>query len=173
MTRNLALPLLGIIIAAFGGIFALDMMFPLGTAVWLLYLLPLTLASATRMPTAPIVVALLACVAMAAGFMLDRSGIAPQVAALNRSMAGLVYVALGITGRSLILNRLRLTRTQWVNQAQIDVSRGMQGDLSPERLAKQVLTILADRLGARAAVVYARNGSGHRLLSSWGADAAA
>ncbi|MFC0200102.1 hybrid sensor histidine kinase/response regulator [Paracoccus rhizosphaerae] len=173
MTRNLDLPIIGIIIAAFGGIFALDMMFPLGTAVWLLYLLPLTLASATRLPSAPIVVALLACVAMAAGFMLDRSGIDPQVAAFNRSMAGLVYVALGVTGRRLILNRLQLTRTQWVNQAQIDVSRGMQGDLSPERLAKQVLTILGDRLGARAAVVYARNGSGHRLLSSWGVDDAA
>ncbi|WP_265500312.1 response regulator [Paracoccus beibuensis] len=170
MTRNFDPPILGIIVAAFGGIFALDMIFPLGAAVWLLYLLPLALASATRLPTTPIVVAVLACVAMLAGFLLDNSGISPQVAAFNRSMAGLVYLALGITGRSLILNRMRLIRSQWVNQAQVDVSRGMQGDLTPERLAKQVLAILAERIGARAAIVYARNGHGHRRLSSWGVD---
>lgn len=172
MTRTSDLTILCLIVAAFGGIFALDLMFPLGTAVWLLYLVPLALASSTRIPVIPIVVAVLACVAMFAGYVLDKFGIDPQVAALNRSMAGLVYLALGVTGRSLIMYRTRLIRSDWISKGQADVSRAMQGDLTPEKLARQVLAVLAERLGARAAVIYARNGHGHRRLACWGVDGA-
>ena len=66
MNRYLDQTILAVIVAAVGGVFALDMVFPLGTAVWLLYLVPLTVATTTRVPWAPMVVAVSACVAMTA-----------------------------------------------------------------------------------------------------------
>ena len=50
------------------------------------------------------------------------------------------------------------------------MNRAVQGDLTAEKLARQVLQVLADRIGARAAVAYARNGHGHLRLAQWGTD---
>ncbi|TGN55384.1 response regulator [Paracoccus liaowanqingii] len=161
-----------VILAALAGVFALDLQFPLGTAVWLIYILPLALAFRSTWPLLPLGVAVAACAAMAIGFGSDRAGIDPDVAAMNRTMAGLVYLTLGWIGRNLILNRERLMRGEWINQAQIDLSRALQGELSSDRLADQVLRVLADRIGARAAIAYARDGNGHRRLAHWGVDAA-
>ncbi|MBM3604084.1 MAG: response regulator [Alphaproteobacteria bacterium] len=162
--------ILAVIGAALLGIFFLDTLFPLGTAVWLLYILPLSLAFAARHSATPVVVAVLACLLMGVGFFIDQAGIDPRIAAANRMMAGLVYLALGVTGRSLIRNRERLTRSEWVHQGQVELSRAIQGELSAERLGQRVLKVLAERVGARAAVAYARNGHGYLRLASWGVD---
>ncbi|WP_415639397.1 GAF domain-containing sensor histidine kinase, partial [Paracoccus nototheniae] len=172
MTKIPDLTILIVIAAALCGVLALDLSFPLGSAVWLLYILPLALAFQGTRPMLPLGVAAVACVAMALGFGFDRAGIDPTVAAMNRILAGLVYLTLGWMGRSLIVNRQRLTQGEWINQAQIDLSRATQGELGAERLAQQVLGMLAERIDARAAVAYARDGSGHMRLAHWGVDAA-
>nr|WP_111298717.1 response regulator [Paracoccus saliphilus] len=167
------LTILVVIAASLGGVLFLDAQFPLGTAVWLIYILPLALAFVSSQPLIPVAVAVLACVLMGIGFIFDQAGIDPRVAAANRTMAGLVYLVLGLAGRALIINRERLTRSEWVHEGQVEVSRAMQGELSAERLGRQILQVLADRVGARAAVAYARNGHGYQRLASWGVDEAA
>nr|WP_281426508.1 response regulator [Paracoccus bogoriensis] len=42
--------------------------------------------------------------------------------------------------------------------------------MSPARLARQVLDTMAERIGARAAVAYARDGRGFLRLASWGTE---
>ena len=88
-------------------VFLLDLYVPLGTAVWLIYILPIALGFATTLPWVPVTVAVLSCLAMASGFFLELSNaaVAPHVAAINRTIAGIVYLVLGATGRVLIRNR--------------------------------------------------------------------
>ena len=170
MTKTQDLTILVVIAAALAGVFTLDLMVPLGTAVWLIYILPLSLAVFARWPALPVATAVLVCVAMALAFQKDNTGIDPTVAAVNRGLAGIVYLCLGFLGRRLIVTRGKLLDTDWITGTQVAVSRAVQGDLTAEKLARQVLQVLADRIGARAAVAYARNGHGHLRLAQWGTD---
>ncbi len=171
MTKTQDLTILVVIAAALAGVFTLDLMVPLGTAVWLIYILPLSLAVFARWPALPVATAVLVCVAMALAFQKDNTGIDPTVAAVNRGLAGIVYLCLGFLGRRLIVTRGKLLDTDWITGTQVAVSRAVQGDLTAEKLARQVLQVLADRIGARAAVAYARNGHGHLRLAQWGTTA--
>lgn len=173
MSKTLDQTIPVVIAAAIGGVFVLDMMVPLGTAVWLIYILPLALAMFSRWSVVPVVTAVAACLAMALAFTKSTGGIDPTVAAVNRSLAGLVYLSLGLMGRNLILNRQRLMDNDWITGAQVAVSRALQGEMAADRLGRQMLRVLAERIGARAAVVYAREGQGHQLLAQWGTDGAA
>lgn len=170
MTKTQDLTILVVIAAALAGVFTLDLMVPLGTAVWLIYILPLSLAVFARWPALPVATTVLVCVAMALAFQKDNTGIDPTVAAVNRGLAGIVYLCLGFLGRRLIVTRGKLLDTDWITGTQVAVSRAVQGDLTAEKLARQVLQVLADRIGARAAVAYARNGHGHLRLAQWGTD---
>ncbi|RJE80278.1 response regulator [Paracoccus sp. JM45] len=165
--------IIGLIVFALGAVFALDLFFPLGTAVWLIYILPLTLSFMCPWPVAPIIVAGLTCFAMGLGFGFDDASFGSGVALANRTMAGLVYIALAFGGRGLIINRERLMESEWVQKGQVGVGRAIQGELSVERFGQQVLRSLADRVGARAGVLYAREGDALTRLASWGADEAA
>tara|TARA_R110001606_G_scaffold38287_36_gene107261 strand:+ start:1076 stop:4141 length:3066 start_codon:yes stop_codon:yes gene_type:complete len=170
VTKTQDLTIVVVIAAALAGVFTLDLMVPLGTAVWLIYILPLSLAVFARWPALPVATAVLVCVAMALAFQKDNTGIDPTVAAVNRGLAGIVYLCLGFLGRRLIVTRGKLLDTDWITGTQVAVSRAVQGDLTAEKLARQVLQVLADRIGARAAVAYARNGHGHLRLAQWGTD---
>ncbi|MFN3275054.1 MAG: response regulator [Paracoccus sp. (in: a-proteobacteria)] len=173
MTQRPDLAIAMLIAPLVAGVFLLDLYYPLGTAVWLLYVVPLALAFLSRQPLMPAGVAVVTCALMVAGFMLDRAGISPGIAAANRTMAGVVYLALAALGYGLIVNRARLARSEWVHQGQVVTSRAIQGDLSAQRLAQQVLAALAEQIGARAAVAYTRNGRGFVRLAGWGVDTAA
>lgn len=172
MTNTPDLSILVVIVAAMGGVLVLDLLSPLGTAVWLIYLLPLALSFTVSRPFLPMGVAVLACIGMIVGFFFDRAGIDPQVAAVNRFMAGAVCLWLGWLGRRMILARRQLQRADWIAQAQIDISGAIQGDLTAARLGQQMLAVLAERVGARAAVAYARDGQGVVRLAHWGMDGA-
>ena len=171
-TKDLAtLSVIAVIICA---VFVLDLYVRLGTAVWLIYIIPLALSFSTRLPWAPAAVAVLSCLAMAAGFFLDgQAGIDPRVAATNRTMAGIMYLILGSMGRALIRNRKELGREAWVRQAEADVAQAVQGDPTAPQLGQRVLAVLAERIGARAAVAYASDAHGLERLAAWGVDDAA
>ncbi|WP_211659306.1 response regulator [Paracoccus indicus] len=167
------LTILAAVVLALGGVFALDLMFPLGTAVWLIYLLPLVLSFMCPWPVAPVLVAVVACAGMGLGFMFDEASFGTGVAIANRSMAGLVYLGLGIGGQAMIRTRERLLHTEWVQQGQVAIGRAIQGELSAERFGQQVLRSLAQRVDARAGVIYAREGESLHRLATWGVDEAA
>ncbi|GGF72928.1 signal transduction histidine kinase [Paracoccus acridae] len=168
-TRDLAI--LSLIVVLICAVFIFDLYVRLGTAVWLIYIIPLALSFSTTLPWAPVAVAVMSCVAMAAGFFLDgQAGIDPRIAAVNRTMAGIVYLILGNMGRMLIGSREAMHREAWIREGEGEVSQAVQGDPSARQLGQDVLRVLADRLGARAAVAYAVDGQGVERLAAWGVD---
>ncbi|MGN7868530.1 response regulator [Paracoccus sp. 22332] len=171
MNKNKELAILSLIVAMICAIFVMDLYVPLGTAVWLIYIIPLALSFTVSLSWAPVAVALTACLAMAGGFLLDgHAGIDPRIAALNRTLASVVYLVLGNMGRMLIRNRGILAREAWARQGEVEVSQAVQGDPSAEELGQRVLAVLAERAGARAAVAYDAHAGGLRQLAAWGVD---
>ena len=171
MTQTKELTILAVIVAALGAVFWLDSKFPLGTAVWLLYILPLALSFASSRALMPVGTAVAACLLVGAGYWGGAGGgIDPYVAAANRAMAALVYAALGVMGHQMIGAREAARRHGWIARGQADTARALQGDLEPADLGARMLATLAERTGARAAVVYARRGNGFLRLAAWGTD---
>ncbi|TGD45313.1 response regulator [Pseudotabrizicola sediminis] len=156
-------------------VFVLDLMFPLGTAVWLGYFLPLVLSFASSRPWMPVAISVAVATGLLVGFGLDQLGSDPAnidstVAASNRTMAAAVGFILGVAGRYLINSRNRLDAADWVQQGQVKLARAVQGDLTLEKLGAQVLGNLAEKLGARAGVIYVRQGRGFERIGHWGGD---
>nr|WP_237168725.1 response regulator [Paracoccus shandongensis] len=164
--------ILSVIVIVICGVFVLDLYVPLGTAVWLLYILPLAFSFSASQPWVPLLAAVLSCVAMAAGFFMDLGapGIPTHVAAINRSLAGGVYLILGATGRLLIRNRQILAREAWLREGETALSQAVQGDPTADQLGQRILSALAERIGARAALACSASGGGIRQLATWGVD---
>lgn len=166
---------IALVAAAMAVVFGLDVVFPLGTAVWLGYFLPLVLSFASSRPLLPVATSGIMALGLLAGFFIDRLGfdpieIDPVVAAANRTMAAAVGFVLGWAGHRLITSRNRLDAADWVQQGQVQIARTVQGELTLEKLGAQVLGALAEKLGARAAVIYVRQGRGFERFGHWGGD---
>lgn len=159
------------IFACLAGVFILDLMTPLGFAVWILYLLPLLLAFRDNEPAAPVFVGAVVWGALATGYYLGADGINPQIAGINRLMAAVIVAGVAFAGRALILGRNRLRDADWVQKGEVDIARAVQGDLTPRTLSQQALEVLGVRLGVRAAVIYECGARGLERVAVWGANA--
>jgi signal transduction histidine kinase/CheY-like chemotaxis protein len=154
--------------------FLADMLFPLGTAVWVAYLLPVVLAYLANRPQAPIAAAAAATLLTAAGFFLAPVGIDPTVAIVNRVLAVAVFWILAMVGFLFIRNKLAIAREEWLQAGQVGLARAVGGEQPLDTLAQSALTFLADYLGARAGALYIANGEGFRRHATYAvpADAA-
>jgi two-component system sensor histidine kinase UhpB len=103
------------------GIFAVDLLSPLGYAVWLAYLLPLWLTPRAPYPHYPTVFAGLSTALILTDYVLSTAGIDPQVAVFNR---GFGIVVIWIT--ALLLEQR--TRSERLRQRLLsDLERAQEG----------------------------------------------
>lgn len=170
MTKTQDMAILAVIAASMVGVLALDLTVPLGNAVWLLYILPISLGAAMRLAVLPLAVAAASCLFMGLAFALNDGGIAPQIEARNRLTAGILYLGLGLALRILIRNREAAKRESWLKSGEFAVSDAVQGDLTAPQLGDKVLSVLAGRTGARAAVLYSAQSGRLQRLADWGVD---
>ncbi|WP_128253135.1 response regulator [Falsirhodobacter deserti] len=164
----------GILIAILAlvlGVFVIDLMVPLGTAVWIIYTIPVILGYLARRPTVPPITAVIVFAAMVAGLLQRNDGIDPRVAATNRAMAIIVVMILGIAGYSFVKNRVQLRRSEWLQEGQIAAVRAAEGEVDTPVMAQSVLAALAGKMQARAAVFYLREGNSLRRIAGWGLPA--
>lgn len=169
MTSQKEAGIIAIVAVALIAVFVVDLMFPLGTAVWLGYFVPLVLSFAAANAFVPVSVSLVVMAGLALGFFLDRAGIDPTVAAANRIMASVIGLALGWVGYSLIRQRKQATSAVWVQRGQVQAARVMQGELELEQLGSRVLSSLSEHISARAAIAYVRTGNRLERIAVWGA----
>ncbi|SCW68434.1 response regulator [Ancylobacter rudongensis] len=166
--------LLYVLLAAFTAlVFLADLSFPLGIAVWVGYFIPVVLAFLALRTHVPLVTAAAITGVIVTGFLVDRAGIDPTVALVNRTMGTATVWILAATGFFFIRNKLAVRREEWVRNAQVDLARRMMGDLSSQELGERVLTFLAERLGAQAALFYVRDSDAFVRAASYGVPAEA
>jgi signal transduction histidine kinase/CheY-like chemotaxis protein len=161
-----------LVAATVAAILFLDALTPLGFAVWVLYFLPILFTIGSNRPQMPLFVVGGIIVTTAVGFLLSIDGIAPPIAAANRTMAAAIMIAVGITISRLIQTRNDVREANWVSRGQIEIGRAVQGDQPMARLGELALQSIAAHTGAKAAVLYLRKGEGLVRIGAWGADPA-
>lgn len=152
-------------------VFVVDLTVPLGTAVWILYLLPVVTSYLAANPLVSVGTAVASASGIVIGFMVDRAGIDPSVAATNRAIGIAVIAILGAAGFYFVRNRLSLKLSDWLQQGQVAVARASEGEVDIGVMGERILGVLAGRINARAAVFYAREGKDFRRVAGYGLPA--
>ncbi|MCW1381922.1 response regulator [Novosphingobium sp. KCTC 2891] len=156
------------LIAILGLTFAADLVFPLGTAVWVIYLVPTVLAFLSDRPWVPVASAAMATVLTIAGFYLAPAGVDPSVAMVNRTLATLVEIALASLGVMFIRYRNEAVRQQWLRDGEAGLALAVGGEQGLDDLGRAALRYIAGRTGASAGAIYVRDGEGFRRIAALG-----
>jgi PAS domain S-box-containing protein len=114
------------------GIFAIDLMTPLGVGIWALYVVPIIVTFWLGSARSVLFVTLAATVLIFVGFALSPTGITPALGLLNRSLgAGLIWFATAVLTQQRRLN-LSLARERDLADA---IKERMQAEATRTRLA--------------------------------------
>jgi len=148
--------------------FLSDLLFPLGTAVWVIYLLPTVFAYLAPRPIVPPIIAALASLLMITGFSLAPAGIDPEVALTNRALGMTVTWILAGVGFMFIRNRLAIRHEEWLQGGQVGLTEVTGGEQPLDQLGTNTLRFLAQYLGARSGAIFIRNGSGYERRGTYG-----
>ncbi|MCJ2181615.1 response regulator [Novosphingobium sp. 1949] len=161
-------PLLYALLAVLLGLtFAADATSPLGMGIWVLYLIPTTLAFLARHRLAPVTVGASACLLIVAGFMLAPTNASDDFAFINRTLACATTMMLAGIGTVFITMRNASRREQHLREAETDIARALQGNLSLQDLGERALTFIARRFGACAALLYVNDDGVFRRIAGY------
>ncbi len=152
-------------------VFVSDLMVPLGTSVWVIYLFPVALAYFASLPQVPVALAILATVLVGVGYLVAPPGIDPEVARINRGLGILTAWILAAAGYLYIRNRVAIRQYGWVQQGQVGLAERMGGEQGVEQLSQAVLGYLAPYLDADAGAMFVREGQDFRRTAAYGTPA--
>jgi CheY-like chemotaxis protein/signal transduction histidine kinase len=144
-------------------VFWADVSSALGVAVWVFFIVPVTLSIWAGRAFVPVAVAVACTGLIILGIFFSpppAGGVASWVPRVNRSFGILVVWVLGLVARELIRGRLQLAERTWVREGVSRLTVGLQGELTAEQLADNVLRILCEHLGAAVGVLYIREADG-------------
>lgn len=167
--RRLEPLLYGIIALLMVAPFLADIVLPLGTAVWMLYLMPVTLAYMGSRQQVPVILASIITILLPIGYFLSPAGVETELAQINRILAGIVIWIIAAGGTITIRNRLAVRREEWLQQGELGVAGHVNGEQRADQLGDNVLAYLAEYLGAQVGAIYFRNGEGFALTATYGA----
>ena len=133
---------------------ALELVVPLGYAVWLTYFMAVGVTIFQRSARVPFVVALVACVLLAVGYNVAPASSNSSFSFINRTIGGVAFLMIaGIVSRAVHARREAL-RALWLQEAENAVSACLRGDLGPEQIADASMACLATQLRADVGVMY-------------------
>ncbi|HEL3778839.1 TPA: response regulator [Stenotrophomonas maltophilia] len=137
---------------------ALELVVPLGYAVWLAYFLAVGVTVLQRSVRAPFIVAAIACVLLVIGFNVAPASNNSSFSFVNRSIGGCAFLMIALIVSRAIEARRQAMRALWLQEAENAVAMSLRGDLGPEQIAEAAATQLADQLQADIGAVYRLDG---------------
>lgn len=150
-----------------------DLFTILGIAVWVFYLLPVTLTYLTWRPVAPMAVAVAVTLFTIIGFVMSPAGGDPTRAIMNRSFGIATTWMLAALGYQFIRNKLTVRKQEWIQSVQTLLSERMAGEARTDQFGSQILRTLAESLEAPVGALFIENsGSFHRVATYGVPDAA-
>ncbi|WP_115561616.1 response regulator [Xanthomonas arboricola] len=149
--------------ALMAGTLSVELVTPLGYAVWLTYFVAVGVTVFQNRPQAPLVVGVLSCVLLAIGFQLAPPSTNSSFSSINRSIGGVSFLAMALVVTQAIRARRQAELALWLQQAENTVEASLRGDQSPENLADAALRALCDTLGAQVGALYRIEGERLRL----------
>ncbi|MBB3801538.1 CheY-like chemotaxis protein [Xanthomonas arboricola] len=145
------------------GTLGVELVTPLGYAVWLTYFMAVGVTVFQNRPQAPLVVGVLSCVLLAIGFQLAPPSTNSSFSSINRSIGGVSFLAMALVVTQAIRARRQAEFALWLQQAENTVEASLRGDQSPEDLADAALRALCDTLDAQVGALYRIEGERLRL----------
>jgi len=152
-------------------IFAVDIWTPAGIAVWLFFLVPITLCMLTRQPQAPVIVATISTALMILGFLDSRSQLAAIIVQSNRVIGIAILWGAAIAVRQMIAANIALRRQTWLRETQAMLEEIHRGEQGLRQLAERTLRFLVQRFGAQGACLYMVEPHGLERTASLGIEA--
>ncbi|MBA0445922.1 response regulator [Stenotrophomonas maltophilia] len=137
---------------------ALEMVVPLGYAVWLAYFLAVGVTLFQRSARAPFIVAVVACVLLIIGYNVAPASSNSAFSFVNRSIGGCAFLMIALIVSRAIQARREAMRALWLQEAENAVAMSLRGDLGPEQIAEAAATSLGAKLQADVAAVYRLEG---------------
>lgn len=137
---------------------ALELVVPLGYAVWLAYFLAVGVTVFQRSALAPFIVAVLACILLIVGYNVAPASSNSAFSFVNRSIGGGAFLMIALIVSRAIQARRQAMRALWLQEAENAVAMSLRGDLGPEQIADAAVTRLAEQLRADVGAVYRLEG---------------
>ncbi|MBH1736352.1 response regulator [Stenotrophomonas maltophilia] len=137
---------------------ALELVVPLGYAVWLAYFLAVGVTVFQRSARAPFVVAMIACILLVIGFNVAPASNNSSFSFVNRTIGGCAFLMIALIVSRAIQARRQAMRALWLQEAENAVASSLRGDLGPEQIAEAAATSLAGQLDAEVGAVYRLEG---------------
>ncbi|HFK2946643.1 TPA: response regulator [Stenotrophomonas maltophilia] len=137
---------------------ALELVVPLGYAVWLAYFLAVGVTLFQRSARAPFIVAVVACILLIIGYNVAPASSSSAFSFVNRSIGGCAFLMIALIVSRAIQARRDAMRALWLQEAENAVAMSLRGDLGPEQIAEAAATSLGAQLQADVAAVYRLEG---------------
>ncbi|MFL4599468.1 response regulator [Stenotrophomonas maltophilia] len=137
---------------------ALELVVPLGYAVWLAYFLAVGVTVFQRSVRAPFIVAAIACVLLVIGFNVAPASNNSSFSFVNRSIGGCAFLMIALIVSRAIEARRQAMRALWLQEAENAVAMSLRGDLGPEQIAEAAASQLGGQLQADVGAVYRLDG---------------
>lgn len=135
-------------------IFAIDIVTPIGVAVWVFYMLPVVLSVFQRHKYAPLLIAALELVFIIAGTFLPLGGHVPLQNIMNRTFGVVTLFATGLLGMQVISARLKAQALMWLQQGETALAQDLLGEQSVQDIGQNALRALARVMDAQVGALY-------------------
>ncbi|WP_315386988.1 response regulator [uncultured Stenotrophomonas sp.] len=145
----------------------LELVVPLGYAVWLTYFMAVAITLFQRRLEVPVLVALGSCVLLSVGYHLAPASTNSAFSFVNRTIGGVSFLLMALTVVKAIQARRTAADALWLQEGENDVTVSLRGDPEPKTLADAAMRSLFARLNADVGALYRLQGE--RLVLVGGA----
>tara|TARA_A100001391_G_scaffold195283_1_gene172439 strand:+ start:97 stop:3273 length:3177 start_codon:yes stop_codon:yes gene_type:complete len=155
------------------GLMLADYLTPLGVAVWIFYLIPITFSLFLRSKGMPLLVTAACTVLMAVTFVTDIDGADRDIAQINRIFGISSFWIIGTVGYFYIANNTIVRQQAWIQSGKAGLAGTMGGDLKPAAFGENVLTFLAEFVDADVGAFFVSDGEVFNRTATHGISSAA
>jgi CheY-like chemotaxis protein len=145
----------------------LELVVPLGYAVWLTYFMAVGITLFQRRLEVPLLVAVGSCVLLAVGYNVAPASTNSAFSFVNRSIGGVCFLLMALTVIKAIQARRTAADALWLQEGENAVTVSLRGDPEPRTLANEAMRALCARLNADVGALYRLQGD--RLVLVGGA----
>ncbi len=150
------------------GVLIADLFTPLGVAIWIVYLVPVTLSLWAWRPEIPLYTTGAATLFILVTLLTDAPGMDRSIVMINRTLGVLSIWVVGTVGYFFIRYKLAVAKDRWLQSGQTRLSEVMRGEQTRDQLVGQITRFLCEYLSAHAAAVFTRDGGEFRRISTYG-----
>lgn len=154
--------------AALIAVMMADFWTPLGVAVWVFYLLPITFSLFLRTKEMPLVVTAACSLLMLVAYFTDDAGVDREIAQINRVFGVVAFWMIGTVGYFYIANNFLVRQQSWIQSGKAGLAETMGGDLKPAAFGENVLTFLAEYLDAQVGAFFVSDGEIFNRTATYG-----